>query len=78
MVGTGRDHSNLYLELVGGLSQRLVLGRPASLCVRALRAYGINLSRGQCWMCRVQIIGSMSSLRDVVPIWSQTCNLKSA
>ena len=25
VVGTGRNHSNLRLELVGGLSQRLVL-----------------------------------------------------
>jgi hypothetical protein len=25
MVGDGRNHSNLYVELVGGISQRLVL-----------------------------------------------------
>ena len=31
MVGTGRDRSNFYLELVGGLSQRLVLDCVARL-----------------------------------------------
>jgi hypothetical protein len=38
VVGSGRDHSNLSLELVGGVSQRLVLNPWRARCARPTRS----------------------------------------